>query len=775
MRFKSLNKPAFSRGPLVCAAGFFRHGLFALCFMALFLIVACAPTANHQKHKRTQLVAARVSPDGPEVITTRSERSRLREFFSPANQRETTFSNNTTPRLAGGGKPNTGFVNTRRLNGPNTRGRGANAEYQAEFESPDLTIETIPHHPVLGSQWQAQLGNGPRVSLNFENEPIKKVVEKVLGGILGVNFLTSDTLEGTVTFRSEQSFTKPELIQILADILARQGYLMQYFNNIYHIAPPDELEQLTGLRARNGLGGSETRVVKVGPNAPENLVEVVVALAPPGTGVASLDGSNDLLLRGDASQFQSIEELIKNLVGGANTRQILTIVPMRNASPSEVVQQASEIYEARGLGRVSFVPVEQREGVLLVGASQREVNAARELLRNLDVDTRDKPTLRALQLEHMDASIAATQLNQIFGGGTVAPNSGNQQDGGSQSAIVAAGQSLASAGDAPRGVTSNGVQAPRFITGRGDQETTSAQATPASIPPGSAVQITADPRTNSLLIVSTYEMYRRISDVARTLDIPTAQVVIEGTIIEVAINDELEYGVQTYLEKGLNFARSSGGGRPGDPGGSGGVASLHFKVGDYSAQTVISALQAVTNVKVISSPYLTVSNGTAAELTVGDEIPFVVASQTSNSDGNVVVTNEVSTKSVGVRLQVTPYISPSNIVRMDIDQTISSSRAEQTTAGTNPVISQRRVSSQISVASGQTVLLGGLIQERTDTREGGVPVLRKVPVVGNLFNTKSNRQGRTELLVLMTPRVVRNGNQLTQITRQLKMSAASRR
>jgi general secretion pathway protein D len=196
--------------------------------------------------------------------------------------------------------------------------------------------------------------------------------------------------------------------------------------------------------------------------------------------------------------------------------------------------------------------------------------------------------------------------------------------------------------------------------------------------------------------------------------------------------------------------------------------------GDTTIQAVVTALQSVTNVRVISSPYLTVVDGATSRLNVGDQIPFVIASQTSQSGGQVTVTQEIETRDIGVILSVTPRISPNNAVLLEIEQEVSSARVAETVAGANPIVSQRRVQSQIVVQSGGTVLLGGLIQERTDTGESGVPVLRRIPGLGELFNRTDNTQARSELLILITPRVVRNANALDDLTRTLRLHVARR-
>lgn len=742
----------------------FRLAILGLCL----LLAACSAGEGTSSDSAPKLVSAHPRGGGPEVITVARDETALKRFFSAQNLRETVFSAKPVPRLTsnGGGEP-TGYLDTRQLNQPSLT--GPNTEEQFDFDTSMLVIEPLRRQQIIGGEWQADLGRGPRVALDYTNEPLRNVAENVLGGILGVNYIISDSVEGTIIFRSEKEFSKPQLLQVLSDILASRGYLMQYFNSVYHVGRPEELERLTGLRGRSTLESDQTYVIELSGSVPENLAEVAGSLVPPGNVVAAVPGSNSLVVRGDPSQFQSIEDMVRMLAGRPGRSQKLAILPMRRAAPAVVARQMGDIYAQRGLGDAYFLPIEQRNSLLIVAESQAAVNAARKLAMGLDVNSQDEVSLRVIQLAHLDAREAAEQLNQIFEG--MGQQGSASETTGETSNIVAAAAESANAGTSGRGVSATGTMAPRFL--RNGESEEAAAPEPRQVSGSSAtypVQITANTRNNALMVRSTYSDFKRINDVIRVLDTPQAQVVIEATIVEVTINDALQYGVQAFLETNGVSLRSSRTISATDSGGAGFSAILGK---DKNRQLVLSALQSATNVKVISSPYLTVTNGSLGRLAVGDQIPYVIASQTSNSGGDVVVTQEVQAKDVGVILEVEPTISPSNGVTLDISQEISSAASIDTAAGANPVVSQRSVRSQVNVQSGDTILLGGLIQERSENNESGVPVLRKIPVIGHAFNQTENTQVRTELLILLTPRVARNTNQLTDLTRQLQLMSAA--
>lgn len=736
-----------------------RLGLRILALGLGLLVVSSCVGGKSQQGPTVQLIAATYRPTGEEVITTRKDHPA--RFFSRDNLRDTYFSGNAVPRLAGDGGGPTGYLDTSGINGPGSE--GAASEFEMEVANEDILVEPLRSQKVIGGQWQAEVDEGGGVRLSYEAEPLSRVAQDILGGVLGVNYLLGEGLDEPITFRSEERFSKSEVLQVLADILARNGYLIQYFNGVYHVGRPEELDTLTGLRGRAAVEGDEAHVITLRRSAPENIAEIVAALVPPGITVTAVPDSNNLLVRGDPSQFQAIEDLVASLAGSGSQSNILAIIPLRRSSPETVADQLSQVYAERNLGDVLFVPLEQRQAILVVTDRGEVVDDARRLATSLDVELRDTAKLRVIQLTYLNAEETATQLQDVFGGGV--PDRPTQDEpAGFDSAIVKAAIDRAGGGSSEEGdVVAPPPPGTGELSGGGSG---GKDAPPVEL--GSGVKIAADSRNNALLVRSTYSEFKRIAAAIKALDVPLAQVVIEATIVEVDINDSLQYGVQAFLQRGDNTFRSAPVTGAADPGGPGFSALLTATSGATDIQMVLTALQSVSDLKVISSPYLTVTDGATSKLSVGDQIPFVTASQTSSSDGSVTVTKEVETRDVGVILEVTPKIAPDNSVILEIVQEVSSARSEATTAGDNPVVSQRRLESTITVQSGSTILLGGLIQERSDISKDGVPVVSKIPILGEAFKQTEDVQHRSELLVLITPRVVRNTNQVADLTDQLR-------
>ena len=237
---------------------------------------------------------------------------------------------------------------------------------------------------------------------------------------------------------------------------------------------------------------------------------------------------------------------------------------------------------------------------------------------------------------------------------------------------------------------------------RGGQEQAASQQRPPS--GDGPVSIVGEKRNNTLLVYSSYVLFKRIREVVRALDVPQAQVVIEATVAEVELKDELGYGVQWYLS-GMGFTAHSAspGPFPADPGS--GVAILNRTIAGFDTKVVLDALQSVTKVKVISSPYLTVMDGKSARLVIGDQIPFAVASQTQtqpdNSTQPVILTQEIETKDTGVILEITPSIRANNSVLLNINQEVSKASESAQKGNLTPIISKRNVTSDVVIQSGR--------------------------------------------------------------------------
>jgi general secretion pathway protein D len=309
------------------------------------------------------------------------------------------------------------------------------------------------------------------------------------------------------------------------------------------------------------------------------------------------------------------------------------------------------------------------------------------------------------------------------------------------------------------------------------------------------VRITPDVINNTLLIYADQANYRILEATLQQVDQPQLQVAIDATIAEVTLTNELSYGVQAFLtSKGLGLRPDQGSilntqstsgpaattaattAATGAATAAGTVTNafinrafpgFNFLIGqEAQPAAILDALHTVTSVKVLSNPSLVVINNQAATLQVGDEVPVSTGSATVLTTNNTVV-NTIDYRNTGIILRVSPRINVNGNVRLEVEQEISNV-SPATAASLTPTVSERRVKSSISVATGQTVLLAGLISEQQDGSRNGIPLLDEIQGLGNAFSHQDKKGTRTELIIFIRPQIIRDGTDAHHIAEELR-------
>jgi general secretion pathway protein D len=279
------------------------------------------------------------------------------------------------------------------------------------------------------------------------------------------------------------------------------------------------------------------------------------------------------------------------------------------------------------------------------------------------------------------------------------------------------------------------------------------------------IRIVADEKNNALIIYAKPRDYRMIQAAVRRLDVVPQQVMIEATIVEVTLNDNLRYGLQWFFRSGNFEATLSQSVLPTistiNPG-------FNFTYSGGSARAILSALAEVTDLNVVSSPQVLVLDHQTAILQVGDQVPVPVQQAQSVTDPAAPIVNSIEYRDTGVILRVTPRVNATGQIILEIIQEVSDVVRTTTSDLNAPTISQRRIVSTVSVQNGATVALGGLIRDGSTRSRTGVPILSEIPVVGLLFSERRLEKSRTELLVMLTPRAIRNPAEARDITEEMR-------
>jgi general secretion pathway protein D len=294
-----------------------------------------------------------------------------------------------------------------------------------------------------------------------------------------------------------------------------------------------------------------------------------------------------------------------------------------------------------------------------------------------------------------------------------------------------------------------------------------AEATVVQFTGQAAVRIVAAPDINALVIYASAADYDTILQALRKIDIAPLQVLIEATIAEVTLAGDLSYGLQWFLKSidmdvniDLNNLVTSH------------AASLFSSAFSFVATTndfrlVLTAISHQTDVNIVSSPSLMVLDNQTARIQVGDQVPVLSQQSVSTITAGAPVVNSVQYIDSGVILEIKPHVNNSGQVMLDITQQVSQPVTTTTSTIDSPTIQQRLITSTVAVRSGETVALGGLIADRASKTGRGIPALRKMPVVGSLFGVKGRDSTRTELLVFLTPRVIRDWRDARDVGHEL--------
>lgn len=313
-----------------------------------------------------------------------------------------------------------------------------------------------------------------------------------------------------------------------------------------------------------------------------------------------------------------------------------------------------------------------------------------------------------------------------------------------------------------------------MLTATGD--TRNAAQTPAisQVALGPQVRVVADEFNNALLIHAPRSEYRKIEAALRRLDLAPTQILIEASILEVTLTDETKYGLQWFFENSFNSGNYTGQGVLSEGASTALAASVpgfSYTLSNAAGQVraVLNALAQKSLLNVISSPSVMVLDNHTAAIHVGDQQP--IRSAVTLTDGGTSTTS-IQYKDTGVMLSVTPSANAGGMVSMVIKQSVTDVGSVDVATGQRSFL-QREVASKVAVRSGETVVLGGLMRDNNNNGKQGIPVLHEIPVLGHLFGATTESNVRTELLVMITPRVVQSDQDLRELGAEMRRRMGS--
>ena len=563
---------------------------------------------------------------------------------------------------------------------------------------------------------------GGNVQISLVNASIPAAAQAVLSDTLGLRYAIEDGLQGRITIQTTSPVPRAVLLDLFEAGLNASGARMQKSGDTVQIVSGVSGSSSFRLAGQGGRGGSSIIVAPLRFVSASEMVNLLKPQIDQGLNVVPDSRRNILLLSGPAEVTESALDALNIFDVDVLSGKSVALVRLTSGEPEAVVAQAQALFETQEGGAlrgvVEFVPNERLGSVLVISSRAAYLDRAVGWVRELD-----KPGpgagmyLATYNLQNRSAVEVAPILAGLLGAGNVAEGEGE-----------------------------------------------------AALESTTGTRVAADDSRNALVVRAPRAQHAEIEGLLRELDSPARQVLLEATIAEVTLNDRLDIGTRWFFENGNFDFRSSD--RTGAIAGNDTGFTAVF--GSNSANVALSALAAVTDVKVISAPTLMVIDNKEGVLQIGDQVP-IVTSQAQDQTADAPILTQVEYRDTGIILRVRPRIGNGGRVTLDISQEVSDVAETDTSGIDSPTIRQRKVQTSVALTDGQTLALGGLVQESDTASRSEVPGLGRVPVVGNLFRNKDSRRGRTELLILIRPRVILNDGDANSATAywRTKLSGAN--
>lgn len=567
---------------------------------------------------------------------------------------------------------------------------------------------------------------------NFNAADIKTFVD-IVGQNIGKTILLSPDVSATISVRSADSFTEEEYYQFFLSVLDLYGFsIITLDNGILKVVRSDKIKMSPGRLSSETLPGKGdelvTRVVSLN-NVPARALAPLLRQMLDGANVGNVvhyEASNVLILTGKASTVNRLLEVAKRVDAmGVEKEQIISLKYASAVDLAEVLNSLSRESgkDAKPATLQTRIVADKRSNTLIVSGSDRARSKIAQLASRLDTQEQGQGNTRVWYLKYAKADKLVETLTGVS-------------------------QKLKDEGGA----------------------TTKSNSVSGS---NNDISISADEQTNSLVITANQSQLQQLAPVIEKLDIRRAQVLVEAIIVEIQDGTGLNLGVQ-WANKNIGATQFTNTGLPifnaaqgvSEFKKQGGITSDNpaydlfskynglaagFFNGDWGV--LLTAISADSKNDILSTPSIVTLDNKEASFNVGQDVPVLSGSQTTSGDN---IYNSVERKTVGTKLKVTPQINEGDSVLMEIEQEVSSVDSTASSSSLGPTFNTRTIQNAVLVKSGETVVLGGLMDDSSKEENSKVPLLGDIPLIGQLFRYTDNEKSKRNLMVFIRPTIIRD-------------------
>ncbi|MBV8740068.1 MAG: type II secretion system secretin GspD [Alphaproteobacteria bacterium] len=657
----------------------------------------------------------------------------------------------------------------------------------------------------------AVTSQGGDVTLNFVDTDIREIARAVLGTTLKVDYTIDPAVHGTGSIETPAPLPRSALLGTLETLLNENGAALVVRNGIYNVVPLPAGALSNLATGANGIGAG-AEVVPLRYASAKDLAKMLEPYVGQAGKITAGPAGNALLVTGDPTVRQTLIGLIHAFDIDILAGRSYALFPVGDGDPAKIAGELEKVLQAQGEGGalsgiVQVLPMERVNAVLVVSAQPRYLDAAERFFHlSQRVEEATARTWHVYYVQNGSSADLELLLQRAFTPnnvsptppppGTTAPGAapqalagfGGVAGGGAAGTTPGATGATGGLGGGTTGLTGGAggaaggglgaalaAGAPPAAAGTPATEPLSAETGTAGAANLNRMRIIANRTNNALLIYATPAEYSVIEGMLRKIDVIPLQVLIEATIAEVDLNDQLQYGTQFFF-KTDHVAETLGpssinSNLPSIPGISGLTfpSTSPYFILSKGPQFALSALAEVTKVKILSAPEIMVLDNQPARLQVGQQVPVLTGQATSTLAAGAPTVNSVEYHETGVIMQVTPRVNTGGLVSLDLAQEVSDVAAAATnTVQGSPTFNDQVFRTRVAVQDGQTVGMAGLIRDNASQGNTGLPFLKDIPVLGTLFSTQGNSRMRAELLVLITPHVVHDQRDARALTEDMR-------